>query len=109
MTSESTEKPISIAIIGAGLIGPRHAQSILGHSAFPDRPAPHAIQIATSLSTTSHSTLSSLLSSTPLPTTVLICTPNHTHVSIAISYIKASIKYDLAEKPVSTSIQKGAK
>ncbi|TGO55689.1 hypothetical protein BCON_0088g00200 [Botryotinia convoluta] len=42
MTSGSTEQPISIAIIGSGLIGPRHAQSIdpsksTGYSAFPDR------------------------------------------------------------------------
>ncbi|KAF7956193.1 hypothetical protein EAE96_005113 [Botrytis aclada] len=109
----ATEQPISIDIVGSGLIGPRHAQSILRNPqttlhSLTD-PAPHAIQIATSLSTTYFSSLPSLLSSPPLPTTVLICTLNHTHVPIAISCIEAGIKYVLVEKPVSTSIQEGAK
>ncbi|KAM0130300.1 hypothetical protein ACHAP3_007439 [Botrytis cinerea] len=111
MTSAVAEQLISIAIVGSGLIGPRHAQSILRNPqatlhSLTD-PAPHAIQIATSLSTTYHSSLPSLLSSSPLPTTVLICTPNHTHVPIAISCIEAGIKHVLVEKPVSTSIQEG--
>ncbi|TGO28408.1 hypothetical protein BPAE_0028g00570 [Botrytis paeoniae] len=113
MTSASAEQSVSIAIIGSGLIGPRHAQSILRNPqatlhSLTD-PAPHAIQIATSLSATYYSSLSSLLSSSPLPATFLICTPNHTHVPIAISCIEAGIKYVLVEKPVSTSIQEGAK
>ncbi|KAF7885927.1 uncharacterized protein EAF02_004436 [Botrytis sinoallii] len=92
MTSASTEQPISIAIIGSGLIGPRHAQSILQNPqatlhSLTD-PAPHAVQIATSLSTTYYSSLPSLLSSSSLPKAVLICTPNHTHFPIAISCIE---------------------
>ncbi|KAF7893842.1 hypothetical protein EAF00_007356 [Botryotinia globosa] len=95
MASASTEQPISIAIIGSGPIGPRHAQSILRNPqatlhSLAD-PAPYAAQIATSLSTTYHSSLPSLLSPSPLPTTVLIFTPNHTHVPIAISCIEAGI------------------
>ncbi|PQE29322.1 quinate utilization oxidoreductase protein [Rutstroemia sp. NJR-2017a WRK4] len=105
--------PISIALIGSGLIGPRHAQSILRNPqtvlhSLTD-PAPHAIEIAKSLSTPYHDAISSLLSSAPLPTAVLICTPNSTHVPISISCIEAGIKYVLVEKPISTSIQEGIK
>jgi predicted dehydrogenase len=105
--------PISIALIGSGLIGPRHAQSILRnpHTVLHSLtdPAPHAIEIARSLSTPYHDLISSLLSTAPLPTAVLICTPNSTHVSISISCIEAGIKYVLVEKPISTSIEEGAK
>ncbi|PQE22936.1 quinate utilization oxidoreductase protein [Rutstroemia sp. NJR-2017a BBW] len=105
--------PISIALIGSGLIGPRHAQSILRNPqtalhSLTD-PAPHAIEIAKSLSTPYHDSISSLLSSAPLPTAVLICTPNSTHVPISISCIEAGIKYVLVEKPISTSIPEGIK
>ncbi|PQE24295.1 quinate utilization oxidoreductase protein [Rutstroemia sp. NJR-2017a BVV2] len=105
--------PVSIALIGSGLIGPRHAQSILRNPqsvlhSLTD-PAPHAIEIARSLSTPYHDAISSLLSSAPLPTAVLICTPNSTHVPISISCIEAGIKYVLVEKPISTSIQEGIK
>jgi predicted dehydrogenase len=105
--------PISIALIGSGLIGPRHAQSILRNPqtvlhSLTD-PAPHVIEIAKSLSTPYHDSISSLLSSAPLPTAVLICTPNSTHVPISISCIEAGIKYVLVEKPISPSIKEGVK
>ncbi|KAM3084139.1 hypothetical protein ACMFMF_001496 [Clarireedia jacksonii] len=98
--------PIPIALIGSGLIGPRHAQSILRN---PQTILHSLTDPAPSLSTPYHESISSLLSSTPLPTAVLICTPNSTHVSISTSCIEAGIRYVLVEKPISTSIQEGVR
>lgn len=101
---------LKIAILGGGLIGPRHAQSIISNPnttliALID-PAPHGPQLAASLNTAHYPSLSLLLSSADRPDAALICTPNHTHVPLALELIAAGIPV-LVEKPVSTTIKDG--
>lgn len=102
--------PVNIAIIGCGLIGPRHAQSILktpyAHLIALVDPAPHGPKTAVSLNTTHYSSISKLLSSPHKPDAAIICTPNATHVPLSLELIAAGI-HVLVEKPISTSIQSG--
>lgn len=107
----ASPRTINIAVIGSGLIGPRHAQSILStpsaslHSLVD--PAPHAPSTAASLNTAHYTSISALLSSSlPKPDAAIICTPNHTHVPLALEFVAAGI-HVLVEKPVSTTIEDG--
>ncbi|OJI97383.1 hypothetical protein ASPVEDRAFT_79106 [Aspergillus versicolor CBS 583.65] len=99
---------LSIVIIGAGLIGPRHAQSVQAHPetnlvAFID-PSPSAQPIASSFNVPCHPSLDALLSNTSSPPdAAIICTPNHTHVPLALQLLKQKI-HILLEKPVSDSL-----
>ncbi|KAG0646846.1 UDP-N-acetyl-alpha-D-glucosamine:NAD+ 3-oxidoreductase [Hyphodiscus hymeniophilus] len=105
-----TTTPLKIAIIGGGLIGPRHAASIISNpstilTALVD-PAPHGLPTASSLKTTHYPSISALLSSPNRPDAAIICTPNKTHVSLSLELIAAGI-HVLVEKPISTSIHDG--
>jgi predicted dehydrogenase len=108
--SSSTSTSLNIAIIGGGLIGPRHAQSVLSNPsttliALVD-PAPHGPGLAASLQTTHYLSISTLLSSPHRPDAAIICTPNSTHVPLSLELISAGIPV-LVEKPISTSIESG--
>jgi len=109
MTSSSK---LNIAIIGGGLIGPRHAQTVLKNPhtsliALVD-PAPHGAQLASSLQTTHYTSISSLLSSAHRPDAAIICTPNNTHVPLSLELIEAGIPV-LVEKPIATTIESGVR
>lgn len=109
-SSNPSSAKLNIAIIGGGLIGPRHAQSILSNPntsliALVD-PAPHGPNLAASLGTNYYPSLSALLSSPHRPDAAIICTPNHTHVPLSLELISAGIPV-LVEKPISTSISSG--
>ncbi|KAF8855035.1 NAD(P)-binding protein [Acephala macrosclerotiorum] len=112
-SSTPTSPTLNIAIIGGGLIGPRHAQSVIkNHNAnllaLVD-PAPHGPETAASLQTIHYPSIASLLSSSsPKPDGAIICTPNSTHVPIALELIGHRIPI-LVEKPISTSISSGLK
>lgn len=102
--------PLQIAIIGTGLIGPRHAQSVLSNPntelvAIVD-PAEHAHTLATSMNISYYPSISALLSSSHQIEAAVICTPNSTHVPLALELIAAGIDV-LVEKPISTSIDSG--
>jgi predicted dehydrogenase len=110
LSTPPSSSKLDIAIIGGGLIGPRHAQSILSNPnltliALVD-PAPHGPQLAASLRTNYYATLTTLLSSPHRPSAAIICTPNSTHVALALELISAGIPV-LIEKPISTSISSG--
>jgi predicted dehydrogenase len=104
--------PINIAVIGGGLIGPRHAQAIIktpsAHLVALVDPAPHGPQTAASLNTVHYSSISALLSSSHKPDAAIICTPNATHVALALELIAAGV-HVLVEKPISTSIPDGVR
>jgi predicted dehydrogenase len=109
LTPSSSSK-LNIAIIGGGLIGPRHAKSILSNPntsliALVD-PAPHGAALASSLHTTHYASLSLLLSSSHRPDAAIICTPNNTHVPLSLELIAAGIPV-LVEKPIATRIEEG--
>ncbi|KAK0111499.1 hypothetical protein ONS95_001854 [Cadophora gregata] len=111
MSTCTTSPKINIIIIGGGLIGPRHAQSIISnpstHLLALIDPAPHGPETASSLSTHHFPSIASLFSSSlPRPAAAIICTPNKTHVPIALELIAAGIDI-LVEKPISTSIPEG--
>jgi len=93
---------LNIAIIYGGLIGPRHAQSVLkttnAHLIALVDPAPHGTQTASSLNTTHYLSISGLLSSPHRLDVAIICTLNSTHVALSLELISAGI-YVLVENP----------
>jgi predicted dehydrogenase len=109
MNSASPPK-FKIAIIGAGLIGPRHAKTVLNSDvanliAIVD-PMPHGETLATELGTHYYCTIADLLVSPHKPDAAIICTPNHTHVPVANELASAGV-HILIEKPFSTDIPSG--
>lgn len=106
----TTGNPLKVAIIGGGLIGPRHAQSVISNPSTVlyalVEPSPHGPSLAKTLNTTLHASISSLLTTIPLPDAAIICTPNHTHVSLGLELIAAGIPI-LFEKPLATSAISG--
>lgn len=99
---------LNIIIVGAGLIGPRHAQSVVSHPsttlvALVD-PAPSSATTASELSTNYFPSINALLTSDlPKPDAAIVCTPNHTHVDISKELLDANI-HILVEKPISNTI-----
>jgi predicted dehydrogenase len=110
MSTPSPSSKLNIAVIGGGLIGPRHAKSISqnphAHLIALVDPAPHGPQTASSLSTTHYSSISALLISPHKPDAAIICTPNSTHVPLSLELIAAGV-HVLVEKPISISIPSG--
>lgn len=109
----SSLNPMKLAIIGTGLIGPRHAQAALKD---PDvtlvaivDPSPVASKLATELGVTHYPSVVALLdspSTADKPDAALVCTPNHTHVEISQQLLSAGI-HVLCEKPLSVDIASG--
>jgi predicted dehydrogenase len=100
--------PLRIIIVGAGLIGPRHAQSVLSNPstelvALID-PASSAALIASQLDTKHFPSIQAMLAAIPKPDAAIICTPNHTHVPIATELLTHGI-HILIEKPLSDSLE----
>ncbi len=101
---------IRIALIGAGLIGPRHARTVVKNTdtelvAIVD-PAPGGATLATDLGVPHFKTVAELLQSPGKPDAAIICTPNHTHVAISKELASGGVSL-LIEKPVSTDIDSG--
>lgn len=104
--------PVRLVVVGAGLIGPRHAQHIVANSstelvALVD-PAPKAAQVADLLHTLHFSSIDALFAhldahGQPYPDGALVCTPNSTHAAVASSLAAKGVHL-LVEKPVSSSL-----
>lgn len=106
----ASESRIKIAVVGVGLIGPRHAQTVLDEStailtAIVD-PAPSGQQFAATISTPYYSSVKELIQSPDKPDGAIVCTPNHTHVAIALELIAGGI-HVLVEKPISIDVASG--
>ncbi|KAF5496945.1 scyllo-inositol 2-dehydrogenase [Colletotrichum siamense] len=107
----STQAPkIPFAVIGVGLIGPRHAQTVIQS---PDAeliavvdPAPAGKQLAAELNVPHYATVDDLLSCSHIPQAAIICTPNHTHALVARQLSSKGV-HPLIEKPISSDIQSG--
>ncbi|KAH1495397.1 hypothetical protein KXX52_002377, partial [Aspergillus fumigatus] len=100
--------PLRIIIVGAGLIGPRHAQSVLSNPstelvALVD-PASSGARVASQLQTEHFPSVPAMLAAIPKPDAAIICTPNHTHVPIATELLSHGI-HILTEKPLSDSVE----
>ncbi|KAF7590051.1 hypothetical protein BBP40_003304 [Aspergillus hancockii] len=101
---------LRVVVVGAGLIGPRHAKSIIANPqtelvALID-PLPNAASTAQALQTSYYPTIEAMLQAVPKPDAAIVCTPNHTHVSVSRELLANGI-HVLLEKPVSDSIDNG--
>lgn len=107
----ATER-ISITVLGAGLIGKRHVESIQNN---PDcilhsiiDPTPSATELAARLKVPLFTSLSELFSicsqesNLSLPIAAVVATPSGLHVAQSIDLIKAGI-HILVEKPLSST------
>lgn len=103
-------KPVRVAVIGTGLIGPRHAEAVLSD---PDTelvcivdPNPAAETIAQRLKCSLYSSIEEMLVSPVNPEAAIVCTPNHTHVPVSKQLLNAGL-HVLCEKPISVDIASG--
>jgi predicted dehydrogenase len=101
---------IKIAIVGTGLIGPRHGDAVLSvpeaELACIVDPNPAAQAVADKLKCPLYPSVGSMLASTSKPDAALVCTPNHTHVPIAKELLEAGL-HVLCEKPISVDVASG--
>ena len=101
---------LNVAVIGTGLIGPRHAATVIDEQnttlcAVVD-PAPNSRGFAASVAVPHFDSISDLLKSACKPDAAIVCTPNHTHVPVGIELVKAGI-HVLVEKPISADTDSG--
>ncbi|KAL4766292.1 Gfo/Idh/MocA family protein [Aspergillus foveolatus] len=111
--NKEKDKNILIVIVGAGLIGPRHAQSVQRHPrtqliAFVD-PSPSAIPVAESFGVPCYDSITSMLDvvakTTGRPDAAIVSTPNHTHVDVTLQLLENGIRNILLEKPISDDLE----
>lgn len=103
-------RPVSLAIVGTGLIGPRHAEAVIQG---PNTelicivdPSPAAEAISKRFGVPLYPSVSIMLSSSHKPAAAIVCTPNHLHVPISKELLDAGV-HVLCEKPISTDIPTG--
>lgn len=101
---------IKVAIVGAGLIGPRHAQSVISSPSTElvglVDPAPTGEATAFQLKTNYFPSVEALLASQNRPDAAIVCTPNHTHMPVAKELLAGGV-HVLLEKPVSDTLETG--
>lgn len=101
---------VKVAVIGVGLIGPRHAKTVV-ESNEADLVAivdllPGGQKLAEELNTAYYKSIPELLVSPHKPDAAIICTPNHTHVPLA-QELSAGNVHVLIEKPFCTDYECG--
>jgi predicted dehydrogenase len=102
--------PLNIAIVGTGLIGPRHAKAVLQD---PEAqlvcivdPNPVAKSVAEELGTVLYASIQDMLVSNHKPDAAIVCTPNHTHVAVSKELLDGGV-HVLVEKPISGDVASG--
>jgi predicted dehydrogenase len=100
---------VKIAIVGGGLIAPRHAAAVHLHPAAElvalVEPSPKDLETAVQFNTRLYTSVADLLASKDVkPDAAIVCTPNHTHVSISRDLLAAGV-HVLVEKPLSHSTE----
>jgi predicted dehydrogenase len=102
---------VKIAIVGTGLIGPRHAQAVLqdpeAELACIVDPNPAAESIANELGTTLYASIQDMLASSHRIDAAIVCTPNHTHVAVSKELLDGGV-HVLVEKPISVDVGSGS-
>lgn len=101
--------PVKLAIVGTGLIGPRHAEAIVRDAnaelvCIVD-PNPAAKAIAEKIGCAYHESIQRMLDSSR-PDGALVCTPNDTHVALSKQLLRGGL-HVLCEKPISIDSQSG--
>ena len=104
--SANAETPVlKIAVVGgSGLIGQRHCRHVAANEtceliAIVD-PSRTAVDVADSYHVPLYPSIAELLPSPRKPQAAIVCTPNNTHVPLAIQLVRAGI-HVLCEKPIS--------
>lgn len=98
---------VSIAVIGTGVIGPRHAQSIVNcadarlHCIVDSNP--EAEDVANKFQVPFFQSTTQMLRCGDVPDAAIVCTPNSTHVGIGKELLEAGI-HVLVEKPIATTV-----
>jgi predicted dehydrogenase len=100
--------PTGIAIVGTGLIGPRHARAVLQEptaklSCIVDL-NPAAQKIAEDLGVVWYASIEDMVAAGCKPEAAIVCTPNHTHVPVSSELLEAGI-HVLVEKPISGDVE----
>jgi predicted dehydrogenase len=95
---------VKIAVVGTGLIGPRHAQAVQKDgeaelTCIVD-PNPAAEAVAGRLGVPLYPNVEAMLR-TERCDAAIVCTPNHTHVAISQELLEGGV-HVLVEKPIST-------
>lgn len=109
MSTTTLPKSLKIAIIGTGLIGPRHAEAVIRDAdtelvCIVD-PNPAALVIAEKFGCPRYTCVDEMLASCQ-PDGALVCTPNHTHVAISKELLRGGV-HVLCEKPISVDSASG--
>ncbi|KAF2165830.1 hypothetical protein M409DRAFT_24117 [Zasmidium cellare ATCC 36951] len=101
---------LTIAVIGTGLIGPRHAQSVQSN---PDArllcvvdPRLEAKEVAEAFGVPLFESIKQMVAEGHRPDAAIVCTPNSTHVAVSLELFKEGI-HVLVEKPISIDIASG--
>lgn len=106
MSSSASKK---IAIVGTGLIGPRHAEAVLKvpgvELACIVDPHPNAQKVSAELGCQLFTSVQEMLASGK-PDAALVCTPNHTHVPLSKELLEGGV-HVLCEKPISVDVASG--
>jgi predicted dehydrogenase len=107
-----SQSKIKFAIIGTGLIGPRHAAAVQQDpnavlTCIVD-PSPNAKAVAETLKVPIYGSVQEMLSSAETPNAAIVCTPNHTHVAVSIELLNGGV-HVLVEKPISIDPETGRK
>lgn len=107
--STATTKPIKLAIIGTGLIGPRHAEAVVrdvnAELVCIVDPNVAAKAVAEKFGCAYYESIQDMLASSQ-PDGALVCTPNHTHVALSKELLKGGV-HVLCEKPISIDSESG--
>jgi len=100
---------VRIGVVGLGIIGPRHASSVI---ACPDAelvcivdPSEAARLVASNYDVPWFQSIEDMLRQVHLDAAI-VCTPNNTHVSIGSVLLNAGV-HVLVEKPISTTAESG--
>lgn len=106
----SPSNNVKIAVVGTGLIGPRHAQAVLKEpqaslTCIVD-PSPAAEAVASTLNVPWYKSIRDMLLSDDKPDAAIVCTPNHTHVALSKELLEGGV-HVLVEKPISVDIASG--
>ena len=99
---------VTIAVVGIGLIGPRHAKSVTECKdaellCFVD-PSPNARGIADSFNVPLFVSVQSMLHGGYTPEAAIVCTPNNTHAIVAKELLASGV-HVLVEKPIATTVE----
>lgn len=105
--------PVRVVVVGTGLIGPRHADSIVRCSgtelACIVDPSPAAADVAEKFNVTLYRSCREMLESMPQesrPDAAIVCTPNQTHVVVAKELLEGGLDV-LVEKPIAADVLGG--